>query len=49
MEFNPIFLFELLLFNGAVLVWAGYEYWSVRTKKPDPESTTLSDPGHPEG
>ncbi len=27
---NTIFLMELLLFYGAVLVWAGWELWSVR-------------------
>lgn len=52
MELNPLFLFELLLFNGVVLAWAGYEFWSVR-KKPDaksaPESASSDEPGHTEG
>ncbi|MDP3491845.1 MAG: hypothetical protein Q8R82_01935 [Hyphomonadaceae bacterium] len=52
MEFNPIFLFELLLFNGVVLAWAGYELWSVRKSvrnKPEPNSTPPDEPGHTEG
>ncbi len=54
MEFNPLFLFEILLFNGVVLAWAGYEFWSVR-KKPEPEahpapqSPPPDEPGHTEG
>jgi len=49
MQFNPIFLFELLLFNGAVLAWAGYEYWSVRGAKSERKLPPPDDPGHPEG
>ena len=49
MQFNPIFLGELLLFNGAVLAWAFYEYWSVRKTKAEPKSPPPDDPGHTEG
>ena len=44
MQINPIFLIELLVFNGAVLAWAIYEYWTVRPKKEESDK-----PGHPEG
>ncbi len=46
MDINPIFLIELIVFNGAVLAWALYEYWSVRPKRDDPSEQT---PGHAEG
>jgi threonine/homoserine/homoserine lactone efflux protein len=51
---NSLFLMEFLLFDGAALVWAGWEIWSVRpgkdqaetAKKPSPSRET---PRHPEG
>jgi hypothetical protein len=52
MDINPLFVFEILLFNGVVLAWAGYEFWSVRKsarEKPAPESTPPDEPGHTEG
>ena len=49
MQVNPIFLGELLIFNGAVLTWAFYEYWSVRKTKAEPESPPPDEPGHTEG
>jgi hypothetical protein len=49
MEINPLFLMEFVLFSGIALVWAAYEFWSVRPKKGDPPSTPPRDAGHPEG
>jgi hypothetical protein len=54
MTVNPIFLMEFLLFDGAALAWAGWEIWSVRRGKDDPEPERQSPPskdapGHPEG
>jgi hypothetical protein len=51
MHVNPIFLIELILFNGVALAWAGYEFWSVRPRK-DKDAAASSprdDAGHPEG
>jgi hypothetical protein len=48
MEINPLFLLEFVLFSGVALVWAGYEYWSVRPRKRDAASTPTDDAGHPE-
>jgi hypothetical protein len=49
MEFNPLFLLEFVLFSGVALVWASYEFWSVRPKKDDAPSLPPGDAGHPEG
>jgi hypothetical protein len=54
MTVNPIFLMEFLLFDGAALAWAGWEIWSLRSSKKEPESTkhalgSEDPPGHPEG
>lgn len=53
MDINPLFVFEILLFNGVILAWAGYEYWSVRKSKSEPRDSSKSpppdEPGHPEG
>jgi hypothetical protein len=53
MDINPVFVFELLLFNGVILAWAGYEFWSVRKSKSEPPKDSGSappgEPGHPEG
>lgn len=47
MEINPLFLLEFLLFNGVVLAWACYEFWSVRPRKDKPDSAPPNDAGHP--
>lgn len=49
MNINPLIVFELLLFNGVILAWAGYEFWSVRNRKSDPKSAPPDKPGHTEG
>ncbi len=49
MQGNPIFLIELLLFSGAALAWAGYEWWSVRPGAREKQSPPPGEPGHPEG
>ncbi|MDX2237950.1 MAG: hypothetical protein NW203_10340 [Hyphomonadaceae bacterium] len=46
MSANTLFILELIIFNGVVLAWAGYEFWSVR-RKPKP-SPPKDEPGHPE-
>jgi hypothetical protein len=46
---SPPIVFELLLFNGGILAWAGYEIWSVRKRKFDPKSAPPDKPGHTEG
>jgi hypothetical protein len=46
---NPLIVFELLLFNGVILAWAGYEFWSVRKRKADGTSPPPDKPGHTEG
>lgn len=43
MSTNTLFILELIIFNGIVLVWAFYELWSVRKRKDSSES------GHAEG
>ncbi len=35
---NSLFLLEFLIFDGAALAWAGYELWSVRRSKWEPET-----------
>jgi len=54
MNTNTLFILELVIFNGVVLVWAAREYLSVRpdkTAKPDaaPRPSSPEDAGHPEG
>jgi regulatory protein YycI of two-component signal transduction system YycFG len=50
MDTKYIFLIELVLFNGVVLAWAFYEFWSVRKRKDETDSSSPPrDPGHPEG
>lgn len=51
---NPIFLLELVIFNGAALAWAGWELWSVRRSRdpkppPGPSEGSADEPRHPEG
>ncbi len=49
MNVNPIFLIELLVFNGAALAWAGYELWTVRPSQREKKSPPPDEPGHTEG
>jgi hypothetical protein len=49
LEINLLFIFELLLFNGVILAWAGFEFWSVRRSKSHARSPAPDEPGHPEG
>jgi hypothetical protein len=55
MRTNTHFILELLLFEGAAVAWAAWEFWSVRPKaKADPKAPAASPPesedrpGHPE-
>jgi hypothetical protein len=49
MEINPLFLLEFVLFSGVALIWAGYEFWSVRPRKTRERSLPSDDAGHSEG
>jgi hypothetical protein len=47
MSTNTLFIFELILFNGAILAWAGYEWWSVRRSRHETGSSPR-EPRHAE-
>ena len=49
MDTNVLFVFEILLFNGVILAWAGYEFWSVRKSKTESKSQPSDEAGHPKG
>lgn len=48
MNSNVLFILELIIFNGAVLAWATYEFLSVRRSRKKTESAA-GEAGHAEG
>ena len=48
MEFNPLFPLEFVVFSGAALAWATWEYFSARPDKKKP-TDSADEAGHPEG
>lgn len=58
---NALFIAGLIIFDGAAVVWAAWEFWRIRPGKtdkaeppsaftrPPSESALPEPPGHPEG
>jgi hypothetical protein len=49
MNTNTLFILELMIFSGVALLWAGYEWWSVRKPTNKNASASTRDAGHAEG